>query len=225
MSDGLLYVAFGDKFDRMAAHTIEYSRRFTDMPITVLTNIQNRCTFWQNVNDINFVFINDVQKNNRQYKTTMINYSPYDRTIYLDADSIVQQKGIERAFNKLNGSDIMLNIYGRWNDKIPLSYYKIALAHIVVSIPIVIYYGAFIGFGKSESAKNFFKHWNENWIKSTIAREMPALAGTVKKSEGLKLIQTNNNDNIFTWKKNREAIIQHEYGSQFWNQYFPKGLN
>jgi len=221
--NGLLYVAFGEKFDVMAAKTIAYSQRFTDLPITVLTNITNRCTGWAKTRDVNFIEIKDITGNNRNYKTSMINYSPYDKTIYMDVDSVIQQKGIEKAFDKLNGSDIMLNVYGKWTDRVPLSYYRVAMHRLAVTIPIMIYYGAFIGFSKTDTAKKFFLAWNKNWKKSGIQREMPSLACTAKKMPELKLIKTGNRDGFFTWKIQKGFCVQHEYGARFWREFFPKG--
>jgi len=221
--NGLLTVAFGAKFERMAAHTCAYSRRFTDLPITVLTNVneESRHPKWREVDNVNFVYIKDIQSNNRQYKTSMIDYSPYDKTIYIDADAIVQQKGIEKVFDRLEGKDIMLNVYGKWVDRVPLSYYRRAMALLNVKTPITIFYGAFIGFTKSEGARRFFKAWNANWKRSNIKREMPALACTVKKMPDLKLVRTGNRDKVFTWIIRKGFIIQHEYGARFWTMFFP----
>jgi len=221
--NGLLYVAFGSKFDIMAAKTIAYSQRFTDLPMTVLTNIKERCEGWKKTKNINFVYIKDSTQNNRNYKTSMINYSPYDKTIYMDVDSIIQKKGIEKAFDKLNGGDLMLNVYGKWPSRIPLSYYRVAMHRLSVTIPIIIYYGAFVGFSKTEKAFEFFKNWNRNWKKSGIKREMPSLACTVKKMPELKLFRTGNQHGIFTWPLKKNFIIQHEYGARFWREFFPKG--
>lgn len=222
-TNGLLYVAFGNKFDIMAAKTIAYSQKFTDLPITVLTNIFNRCEGWKHTKDINFVEIKDETVNNRNYKTTMINYSPYDKTIYMDVDSVIQQRGIEKAFDKLDGYNLMLNIYGRWVDRVPLSYYRAAMHKLGVTVPIMIYYGAFIGFTKTERAFRFFKNWNANWKKTGIRREMPSLACTVKQMPELKLVSTGNKARFFTWRIQRGFCIQHEYGAKFWKIFFPNG--
>ena len=221
--NGLLYVAFGEKFDQMAAKTIAYSQKFTDLPMTVLTNIKNRCEGWKKTKGINFIEINDVTTNNRNYKTTMINYSPYDKTIYMDVDSVIQQKGIEKAFDRLNGNDLMLNIYGQWVGKVPLSYYRVAMHRLGVTIPIIIYYGAFIAFSKTDMARKFFAAWNKNWKKSGIKREMPSLACTVKKMPDLKLVRIGNKAGIFTWRIQKGFYVQHEYGAKFWKIFFPEG--
>lgn len=224
--NGLLYVAFGEKFDIMAAKTIAYSQKFTDLPITVLTNVTKRCEGWKKTKNINFVEIKDSTVNNRNYKTSMINYSPYDKTIYIDTDSVIQQRGIEKAFDKLNGNDLMLNIYGQWVGRVPLSYYRRVMKKLAVTVPIIIYYGAFIGFSKTENAFKFFNNWNNNWKKSCTTgtlREMPALACTIKKMPGLKLIRTGNSAKIFTWRIQKGFCIQHEYGAKFWKIFFPEG--
>jgi len=221
--NGLLTVAFGVKFDLMAAHTCEYSRKFTDLPITVLTNIpeEKRCEKWKGISNINFVYISSDQCKNRHYKTSMIDYSPYDKTIYIDADALIQKKGIEKVFDRLEGKDIMLNVYGKWIDRVPLSYYRRAMALLNVKTPITIFYGAFIGFTKSEGARRFFKEWNANWKRSNIKREMPALACTVKQLPDLKLVRTGNGDKVFTWIIRKGFVIQHEYGARFWRIFFP----
>ena len=219
--NGLITVAFGKKFDDISCKTMGYSRQFTDLPITVITNIpaNERNEKWVDISDINFVYINDVQENNRQYKTTVIDYSPYDKTIYIDADALIQKEGIEKAFDKLDGNDLMLNLYGRW-DKVHLSFYRLAMSLCNVTVPITVYYGAFIGFTKTECARCFFKCWNKNWRRSGIEREMPALAITVKKFKDLKLVTTKDTDKIFTWLIRDGYVIQHEYGDEFWRKFF-----
>lgn len=226
--NGLLYIAFGEKFKKLAVQTIAYSRKYTDLPITILTNSKNR-EHLEKLNNVNVVYIEDVTANNRQYKTTMIDYTPYDKTIYLDVDSVIQRKGIETAFSKLDGCDLMCNIYGRWVGHIPLSYYRTAMRLLKVNSPINIYYGALIGFNKTENIKNFFKTWNINWkiIKNDMFRmtgmyrEMPALACTIKKMNGnLKLKELNNMSKVFSWRKNINAIVQHEYGARFYTDFF-----
>lgn len=224
--NGLLYLAFGEKFDVMAAKTIAYSQKFTDLPITILTNIKDRCVGWKKTKNINFIEIKDSTVNNRNYKTTMIKYSPYDKTIYMDVDSVIQKKGIEQVFDKLDGCDLMLNVYGKWINRVPLPYYRKAMHALGVTVPITIYYGAFIGFTKTEMTEKFFKCWNANWKKSCTTgtrREMPALACTVKKMPELKLVKTGNKTGFFTWIIRDNFIIQHEYGAKFWRKFFPKG--
>lgn len=221
MSNGILIIAFGEKFDNMAADSVAYSRQHTDLEITVLSNLKKRTEKWDKIANVKFINFDLETKDNRKVKTSMINHSPYDKTIYIDADSIVQRAGIEKIFDKLGSADILLNVYGKWVDRIPLSYYRVAMTRLKETMPIYIYYGAFVGFTKSDGAVNFFKQWNNNYKISLIAREMPSLACTIKKDTKLNLVKCNSKDNIFSWKVNPLAIIQHEYGALYWRKFFP----
>jgi hypothetical protein len=224
MSNGILFVVFGEKYYNMALKTITYSRKFTELPFHVLTNIKNDGLL--KITNLTQEYIGINTAMNRHIKTTMIRKSPFDKTIYLDVDSVIQNKGIESAFDLLDSHDIMLNLYGVWNDGAKvLSYYRKAMARLKTVLPLTIYYGAFIGFNKTEQAHEFFNNWNANWIKSEIPREMPALACTVKAMKHLNIKTIGSRDKIFSWIINRAAVIQHEYGHGFWGRYFPGGLN
>lgn len=223
MSNGILFVAFGQKFYDMAMKTVAYSRRFTELPFMILTNINNGSL---KIKDTDIKYINMPTDRNRQIKTTMIKYSPFDKTVYIDADSVIQKNGIEEAFNLIDGHDVMLNNYGTWHslkEAHRFTYYIKTMRRLNVDFPINIFYGAFIGFNKTETSNKFFVNWNKNWIDSHIAREMPALACTVKKMPELKVKRIGNANMIFTWKMNKTACVQHEYGAGFWRTFFPAG--
>jgi len=212
--DGILYVAFGNEYDKMAAHCLAYSRRYTSIPMTVITNLNNdqRHVKWKEVDNIEFKIIPESQDLNRKVKTSLNLYTPYDKTLYLDCDTIIQKKGIEDVFNYINNNSVTLNIYGRWNsEKKICGLYKRALIKNNVSLPINVYYGALTGFGKSDKIDNFFNMWNKCWIDSGSGRDMPALACAVKKS-GINVIELSNKNRVFTWIIRPEFTIQHEYG-------------
>ena len=221
--NGIIFLAFGHKYYDMALKTVTYSRRFTELPFVVVTNINNGHL---NVRDTDIKYINMPTEKNRQIKTTIINYSPFDKTIYMDVDSLIQNRGIERAFDLIDGNDLMLNNYGIWKDAVAarrFTYYITTMQVLKVQFPINIFYGAFIAFVKNDMAKQFFINWNKNWISSHISREMPALACTVKKMPELKIKRIGSADKIFSWKTDRAACIQHECGAGFWRRFFPVG--
>lgn len=208
--NGILYIAFGEQYERLAAHTICYSRKFTDIPIVVLTNIKSRCEKWNGIKNIQFIDFDLPQDKNRQVKTSMIEHSPFAKTLYLDCDAIIQKKGIEKVFDLINDDRLLLNIYGRWSRVAP-SLYRKAFANAKLSLPINIYYGAICGFTKNEKTKQFFALWNRYWIENGSGREMPSLACAVANSK-IAVKEIGNKDAIFSWKINNNAIVQHEYG-------------
>ena len=181
MNKGILYISFGKDCDILAANTIAYSRQFTDLPICVLTNIKNRCSKWNEINNITFIEVDAKLNENRDYKTRMYFYTPFDETLYLDCDSVIHNKGVEKLFDM--DVDLVLNslLYWKPADKI-INLYKKAMKLTAISLPLRVYNGAFILFNKKLEINKFFKLWNSYWKLTGSGREMPALACALKNS-------------------------------------------
>lgn len=212
--NGIIYIAFGKSYDKMLAYCLSYSIKFINIPILILSNLkeEERDEKWKSIKNVKFKYIEDLQKDNRNLKTSINKFSPFDKTLYLDADCIVQKNGIEKIFDRINDDSINLNLYSRWNKnkKIPriyVNHFKINS----VQLPMNIYYGAICGFGKSDKIDNFFKIWNEFWVNTGKGRDMPSLASAVVKS-GISVNELTNKDKFFTWLLNKDFVIQHEYG-------------
>lgn len=210
MKRGILYFSFGKDCDELAANTIKYSRQFTELPICVITNIKNRTQLWGKIKNIEFIYVDARIENNRDYKTRMIDFTPFDETIYLDCDSVVHNKGLETVFEELKNSDMVLNKYLFWDvgDKI-IRLYRTAMNTTKICLPLIIYNGAFICFKKNNDNVNFFLLWNKFWIRTGSGREMPALACALKKSN---LIVQELRSGVFSpdfYQKN--SLVQHNY--------------
>jgi len=225
---GLIYVVFGTRYERLAARAISYSRTMTNLPILVLTNIPQsaRSKDWET--GIEFRDVSKLKKSNRQIKLMLNKLTPFDETLYLDCDSVLQNKGIEQVFDSMAGCDVVLRVYGDWPVKRKLmSYYSVTFKKCNAELPIRIYYGAFIGFRKTPGTDLFFDAWYKNHETAGIVREMPALAVTVKQLKGkVTFKEFMTVDNIFTWKIDHRAIVAHEYrDSRTWWRDFWKRKN
>jgi len=219
MSRGLLYIVFGKKCDEMASHTVAYSRQFTDLPICIVTNIKNRNEKWKEISNVSFVKINDKLENNRDYKTQMNKYTPFDETIYIDCDSVIQRKGIEDIFDTASAeTDLILNCYLKWEvgDKV-IRLYKKAMIIAGVNLPLNIYNGAFIYFKKNIRVDNFFSTWNQLWKSTGGGREMPALSCSIKKSDINTGVLKKGvfSPDVFI----EDSVVQHNYGPDFFDKY------
>ena len=212
MKRGLLYVVFGEQYDKLAAHAIAHSRQFTDLPICVLTNIKDRCEKWDEVNGVQFYHFPFPQKDNRLVKTRMIAFTPFDETLYLDCDSVIQSPGIEQAFDMLDGHDMVLNLYTDWEvgDKV-LRLYRKAMRLSETTLPLRLYNGAFICFRSNEAVSDFFIKWANYWVLTGKGREMPALACAVKNS-GIK-VNVLPRDYFEPSARNERCVVQHNYNS------------
>jgi len=213
--NGILHVAFGENYDKLAAYCVAYSRRYTDLPFAILTNIvdSNRHGKWSEIDNVEFIYINDERENNRNYKTRMIEYTPFDKTLYLDCDSVIQKDGVEKVFDRIKDNSVLLNLYGHWKEgkHIPGLYSK-ALRLSGLSLPIVVYYGALCGFTKNGTSE-FFNEWHRVWKVTGCGREMPALSCAAKLS-GINVDAMSNKDRVFTWPVRSNFFIQHNYGKE-----------
>jgi len=216
MQKGLVYVVFGEEYDKLAAHTISYSQQFTDLPICILTNLEERHSKWKDTKNVNFTYIPLSRKDNREIRTTVIKYSPFDLSLFMDCDSVIQKEGIEKVFDLIEENDLLLNLWNRWSVGCKvINLYKKMMIQVNIKLPINIYNGGFIGFRKNEQVLKFFDLWNQYWKISGRGRDMPALACAVKNSNVQVKEIISGREEIWCAKKNTNVIIQHSYGSNW----------
>ncbi len=225
-SRGIVYVAFGTEYDKVAAYTACYSRQFTKMPFYVLTNLKERCPQWSHVDNVQFCYIKEADSNNRSVKTLLLDYSPYEETIYLDVDAVIRRKGIEQLFDYLASSDIVFAEqmkYRGCNGAFFQKYYKPVIEAMSLN-PRSIATGAFFVFKRTEFTRRFFNRWNELWVQFGRNRDMPALLGVLEtldkrdagkvvvlpvECKGLRILNTD--DKTGGYKDDDNAIIHHRF--------------
>jgi hypothetical protein len=209
--DGIISVAFGEEYDTFAAKVAVLTRSNTDIPIAIISNLKTRSPLWNNVSNIQFIYVDAPQDDNRIYKIKCIDYSPFDRTLFIDADAFIQNQGIDGVFDLIPDCGILVDLYGVYGCNTDASQlYNSALFNAKLQFPIDIFYGAFFGFKKNGSTQKFFDLWLSYWKINGCGRDMPALACAVK-SSGIEKKVVADSDNIFSWKENKSAIIQHEF--------------
>jgi hypothetical protein len=207
MKRGIIIVAT-DKYKDLALDCLKTSLKHTGLPVLILHEGQNR--------DI---------------KTRLIEYTPFEQTLFIDADSVIQAKGVEAIFDYLEDHDIVFNELHRWQPgDLIYKIYKDAFESYRINEPVSVYNGAIFAFRKSPAAKLFFNAWNEAWKRLGSEREMPALAiavyvfqkyvdavvnpVTFKRSSTLQVAHLPTG--FFEPKiYNPAAIVQHWYGPQF----------
>lgn len=167
MSRGIFIVAFGSEYQKISDACLKITRKNTSLPIHVETEITTGLP-------INL---------NRLTKLQMFDRSPFDETLYLDCDSLVQRPGIEAVFDMLSDYDVVLNPYYYWKkgNKI-LRIYKRAMNQFGCKLPITIWNGAFVCFKKTDSTRKMLDLWRKYWMEFGKGREMPCLACAVQKS-------------------------------------------
>jgi len=220
---GIIFVAFGKEYDKLAANTLKYSRKFTDLPFYVLTNLEKRDGIWNGISDVTFKFIPLAANENRKVKVSIINYSPFDETLYIDVDAVIQRFGIEEIFDLLKISDVVCqSICQPFSPKTELQrkiYDKMATA-LGESFPINRICGGIYLFKKSENSFQFFSLWEKYYELNDTGRDMPALCFAVKHcSSFIKILKENDKVNLFHLKENNKCFVQHNNFSN-WGKKF-----
>lgn len=198
MSRGIVLLMFGDEYGKIGTACLKISKKHTKLPFKV--------------------FCGKPEKN-RMFKTNLVKHTPFDKTLYLDCDSIIQKPGIEQVFDFLEDYDMVLRRYYRWEkgDKI-LRIYKRAMREFGVSLPLDIWNGAFIAFQQNGTVAEFFHRWNKYWRVFGRGREMPPLACAVKKTKELRVKIAPKHffepDGL-----SNDVIVQHYTGKKFLKKF------
>lgn len=182
---GQLYVAFGNEYDNLAAHSARYARRSSAYPIHVLTNLPYGCRskVWDEVENVTFRYFDMANEDNREIKTALSFYSPFEYTIYTDADSLVL-RSFEDVLNGLSRHDVLLPVYERNVTMRTINSFQRPAFEAMFKkrpdlngvLPFTIYGGGVCAFRRSENTMQFFNTWNMLYQEIGVGRDMPSLA-------------------------------------------------
>lgn len=214
MTRGIIYVAFGKEYSRLALNTLKYSRMFAQLPMAVVVNNPDDIPLFENIR-AQAIYVDCKTDHNRDIKTLINLYTPFDITLYMDCDSIIHRPGIEIIFDILGDADILLQRHSTWRSH--RAYYKIyqraMLAAGIHSLPIDIMIGGFFCFKKNDTTGRMFQLWNKYWKLNGCGRDMPSLACAVKNTPDLKYNTiTRNEDKIFSYGIDKKCIVVHRSG-------------
>ena len=224
MDKGIIYVVLGDRYDKLAAHTLCYSRKFTQLPFCVVTNIKAtaRDPKWSEVSDVGFIEVDLPQNKNRFVKTCLPEFTPFDKTLYLDCDAVIQKQGIEQVFDMLDDCDMVLSYYLDWKpgDKI-VKIARDVMRLAGVKLPLRVYCGAFICWDNANKkvTESVFPEWYTLWALSGRGRDMFQFCCSIKKNEARICevdteIRNGSVRTIFEPNTpNLKAIVQHNYNT------------
>lgn len=188
VSRGILYLAFGPEFDKLTAASARYSRKFTDLPMCVLSNIDERSHMWKEVDGVSFQFVSLPTNQNRQVKVSLIQHTPFDETLFMDSDAVIQRPGVGLMFQHLHKHDLLCQRFGTIEhprdpayeaDFIAKTYDKLA-SILGEQYPIELFGEAALLFRKTDAAREFFDLWERYWVQMGSGRDMPAFCFAVK---------------------------------------------
>lgn len=169
---GVVYLAFGYEYCIKAVNSACSLKSFhPNLDISIVTNIQISENIGTTV-EFNgkkigpelfdqVIHIDEETQNNRNYKTSIGDYTPYEKTLFLDCDTVIQDSIVE-GFNFLNYSDMACfarplparAMIERWEGDIHVE-------NVDIEDVSTFYSGVFF-FNKSKT-KEFFRLWNSKY--------------------------------------------------------------
>lgn len=190
MDRGFMYITFGEAYDYLAAHSAAYTRKFSAFPIQVVTNVREnlRSKAWRNVKDVTFTYVDMPTDSNRVVKTNPLAYSIFERTFYLDCDTVIRHKSYEQAFRILEVCDVAYPVVTTYSAEGPCRrIYCWAMRQFGATLPLVIYHGGLCAFKRNERTARFFETWQRFWREFNHGRDMPPLACAAQLCQGVSV--------------------------------------
>jgi hypothetical protein len=159
------------------------------------------------------------QRDNRLAKTRAFSWTPFDRTLMLDADTIIQNKGIEAVFALLDDADFALMPHAGFTecqaDKRLPNIYKETMVTCKATMPMDTWDGGIIAWKQNETTENAFGLWNEYWKKMGKARDLPSFCCAIQAS-GAKVSKM---PKYLSDSEDYAAVVQHYYGKDFLKKF------
>jgi hypothetical protein len=215
--DGILYLAFGAEFDKVGAAVAEYSRKYTDLPMHVITNLTSPRPWPEGTT---FTHWDMPSVMNRGMKVSLFDHTPFDRTLFIDSDAVIQRPGIERYFTDLDHHDLAcqhaetIDTRQRREGKRFYERYYLSLMDTTGEpYPLEILQSSAFLWRQTPQAKAFFGKWRELWELGGRRRDMPGFS-LAARTPGLTVkTYYPKRDGFLANMRNPERVIQHRgYG-------------
>ena len=159
--NGVLYIAFGDNARRQAQYSINYLRRFHDWPVSVIAE--------SGVFDgADFIPFPDEDAGARWAKVNLDLITPYDMTLYMDADTRTQGD-LSAGFEILSdGWELVIIPSPNQGDEVLWhcdSDDRIETFKDYGTSNVLQLQGGVFWFRKCDNVVRFFEAWRDEWQK------------------------------------------------------------
>jgi glycosyltransferase involved in cell wall biosynthesis len=225
---GIMLICFGHQYERLGPHCAESIRRFSELPIIVHTNIPEfvRSKEWSEIPNIEFIFHQMNDDENRIIKTQLVKYTKFKQTLYIDVDSSVLSKEFLYPFNFLNEFDIICPEWKTFKSK---DLEKLAenskkfKKFLYISKKFDFKEETLVGggicfFNKNQRSENFFETFHNYWKETEKKEDMPGLNGALLKNKEIVKIVSNrefNNYNSTLIQSHHNSLINYEHMNSF----------
>jgi len=178
----IIYVAFGYEYLLIAAHSASSSKAHNqDIVCSVVTNVKAAAsdTFRLYFDSIHILDMDSDQ--NREIKTTVINYLSADECVFLDCDTEVRGD-LSPMFRCLGTFDIILKLLLH---PTPKDY---DIGDGIKGEHFPVWNSGVIFFRKNEKISLFFSQWNKIFRDMGRRSDQPALARTIYENPDIRVL-------------------------------------
>jgi hypothetical protein len=201
---GILYIAYGEKAILNVEHAISILRNHNrTLPVAVISDQKINCDVWIEQEDLDL--------GARSIKTRMYQFSPFQKTLYLDADTELQCDP-EPYFDILDSVDLIMALdwhmefrENTWQGLLPEET-RVTLKE--TNGGYFLYYNTgVIFFNKCDSVEKLMTAWHEEW-KRWGRQDQPAMFRAMVKNP-VRLAPMEKKFN--THKKSEAMFVYHAH--------------
>ena len=209
MTQGAVWIAYGRPALREARKAIEAYQEFLPEATTVAAPVALICEALTPLRNVQHVIREDISWGARQSKVMLDLISPFDYTLYMDADTRVKSPAIFKGFEMLKaGWDMVMapsyrqgsDVFGHI-DQIERTYTFSTLSNKQA----IQFQAGVMWFSKSPNVASLFEVWRDEW-NVYKHHDQAALARAIDKIP-VKIWVLGKG-----WNSSRGAIVDHLFG-------------
>ena len=217
---GVIYLAFGAPYLAIALRSIRSLRETNPgLPVCLVTN----CPVEASQIDLldpsdSIVVLEESQARNRSIKTSINKISPFERTVFLDCDTVVMGS-LANGFRFLDNFDLAFRLNPYPQTRKGKADIKIMEGLTVGDCPH--WNSGVMFFAKRPETDLFFERWNQNFEALENGYDQVSLVKTIFEDRGRVLsldIKWNASDTILGRKKWRRQAKVFHYASNISNR-------
>ena len=214
MDKGIVYIAFGTYYVSMCYESVISLRNHSQLPVLIIHNDDLHHKF-QDIANIYFNKVTEID-DARLIKTNLLNYTLFNKTIFLDCDTLVFTD-ISFLFNQLNFFDLVIKQRtSSYNENSHKSQLLIKKNEKVKDLSH--WNSGVFCFVKNENIELFFSKWFDKFKEYGYSFDQPSLVYSIYNSyiKIASLEEKWNYQNAFCiYNKNKDFIIHYSSSTNF----------